>query len=298
MIARVILPEDYENLLKMEAPLSLYAKNIKRWIEEKYIKEDDCFVFDGDKGIAGGVCFCDDAEELLILDFAIIESCEAAVHYLLDAINLARKMEGRKSSKISYNLCDDTTQYADIKKIFETAGFIVAQEKARYIYKNQDELPKNNIGLDFKSVAEIGEVLFADVFAEATKDTLDSLMARDIEHQGMQKITRDYIESMKQIDFDADWWRVGFAGGVPVGLVLPQKFSDSIGCINYIGVVAEHRGRGYGLPLLLEGSRILLDAGTERILADIDIKNSPLKTHLEQVGYIFSEEMAVLELSL
>jgi len=79
-----------------------------------------------------------------------------------------------------------------------------------------------------------------------------------------------------------------------IGLIIPQRLSEKVGAINYIGVLPEYRGHGYGLALLLEGTKILTESGIKKIYADIDIANKPLSSALEKLGYVFKMEEVVL----
>jgi ribosomal protein S18 acetylase RimI-like enzyme len=86
--------------------------------------------------------------------------------------------------------------------------------------------------------------------------------------------------------------------GELVGLVVPQKFSENRGAINYIGVTPFQRGKGYVNGLLLEGSRLMIEDGIENLIADIDVQNYPLKKALGLLGYQFKCSQVVLKLDL
>ena len=55
--------------------------------------------------------------------------------------------------------------------------------------------------------------------------------------------------------------------------------------INFIGVVPEHRGRGYVDDLLAEGTATLHAAGAERARADTDTRNLPVAAAFGRAGY-------------
>ena len=56
--------------------------------------------------------------------------------------------------------------------------------------------------------------------------------------------------------------------------------------INFIGVVPEHRGRGYVDDLLAEGTAALHAAGAERVRADTDTRNLPMALAFRRAGYV------------
>jgi ribosomal protein S18 acetylase RimI-like enzyme len=291
MIVRPYLHDDLFKLEQAGGFAHLYGQNIQRWINDEYIKISDCYVFESEEKLIGGVCFYDYIEEEReILDFALIDIVSNAYELLVQAINLALKP---KTSKISYNLYNDTEQYLDIKNLFHNAGFIVEQEKLRYIYEKSGFLTYNS-KLKYKNLLEIGEDLFTEMVERVTVNTLDKLMEKDAIRLGSQQAAQEFVNGLKEIDFNKDWWQLGYDGDILIGLIISQRFNEKVGAINYIGVLPEYRGRSYGLDLLSEGTRILNKNGIEKIYADIDIANKPLATSLEKLGYIFKMEEVVL----
>ena len=290
----IVRPYLHDDLLKLKQTGSFayqYGQNIQRWINEEYLKASDCYVFDNGETLLGGVCFCDNTdEEKSILDFALTIIVPNGSELLSKAVNHVVK---DKTCKICYNLYNDTEQYLNIKNLFLEAGFVVEQEKMQYIYEKNDFTAIVN-GLNFKSIAVIGEDFFTDMVERVTIDTLDQLMAADAIRLGSRRATKEFVNLLKRIDFNTDWWRLGYIGDLPIGLIIPQRFSEKEGCVNYIGVLPEYRGNGYGLILLSEGTRILMENGIKKIYADIDIANKPLASALEKLGYVFKAEEVIL----
>ncbi len=104
---------------------------------------------------------------------------------------------------------------------------------------------------------------------------------------------------LKDIDFNPDWWQVAYNDQSEfVGLVVPQKFDDDCGAINYIGVSPDKRGKGYINDLLLEGSQLIFDANIPKIIADIDVENFPLDKSLNALGFEYERSLVVLKLNL
>ncbi|RAO30732.1 hypothetical protein ONO23_04227 [Micromonospora noduli] len=56
--------------------------------------------------------------------------------------------------------------------------------------------------------------------------------------------------------------------------------------IAYLGVVPEHRGRGYVDGLLAEGTRILAEEDVPRIRAATDLGNAPMANAFARAGYV------------
>ncbi len=92
--------------------------------------------------------------------------------------------------------------------------------------------------------------------------------------------------------YELDWWQLAYAAdGSIVGFTQPVIYR---GCakagleestIHYIGVVPEHRGRGYIADLLLAATRTMQDLGVWRIYCDTDIANVPMIRAFRTVGY-------------
>jgi len=291
MNVRNIADNDFRKLENAGSFAAILGKNIKKWTEKGYTRLSDCYVFETSGTPAGGICFCDDsAEELEILDFAVNNIASGDYAYLTKAISLAARPE---TKKIAYNLYNDTEQYKDLISLFVEAGFFVQQEKRAFTYEKSAEFIFDNI-LHFKNIDQVGEETFTSMVEEVTRNTLDSLMGDDANRLGADRAASEFVSSLKHIDFTPEWWQLGYINNEPVGLILSQRFDDKEGAINYIGVLPKLRGKGYGLHLIAEGTRVLLKSGITKIYADIDAANTPMKAALEKLGFNFKMEQVVL----
>ena len=292
MTVRRIEEADFARLEQAGDNTKIFAENAKR---SKFYVAEYCFVLEDENELVGAIRFFPDGEDALeVMALARPESITSASAFLAETI---RQAVMPKIRTIGCNLYNSLADFAERIEIFRGAGFVVAQEKLSYTYE-KESLPPYDNPLHFKSITEVGEAAFVDMVARVTVNTLDSVMAADAARLGDLPAAQAYVDSLKQIDFNPDWWKLGYDGEACIGLILPQKFHDGVGAINYIGVVPEYRGRGYGLSLLMEGTRILVDDGVYEIIADIDVANKPLAQQLEQVGYAFKEEEVVLALEI
>ena len=292
MTVRPIEDADFARLEQAGERTKQFAENAKR---SQYYVPEYCFIFEEAGKPMGAVRFFPDGEDALeTMALARPESITSASAFLTEAIRQAVTPNIRTVGCQLYNGIAD---FEDRLHIFRGAGFAVVQEKLSYTYE-KETLPPYDNPLHFKSVSEVGEAVFVDMVARVTVNTLDSVMAADAARLGDLPAAQAYVDSLKQIDFNPDWWKLGYDGDVCVGLILPQKFIDNVGAINYIGVAPEYRGKGYGLALLMEGTRVLVSHGVHKIIADIDVANKPLARQLEQVGYAFKEEEVVLALEV
>jgi ribosomal protein S18 acetylase RimI-like enzyme len=98
--------------------------------------------------------------------------------------------------------------------------------------------------------------------------------------------------------WSAEWWR--FARNdesEEVGFVLPVVFKDEQrsrggrpqGTVFYMGVLPEHRGKGYSFELLVEATRLFIAAGCWRIFCDTGTDNAPMVRSFRKAGYIERE---------
>lgn len=93
-----------------------------------------------------------------------------------------------------------------------------------------------------------------------------------------------------------EWWQLAEnAAGQPVGFGLPSVFAEQSGnalrrgTIFYLGVLPEHRGKGYGHELLAQATHVLSEVGVGRILCDTAACNRPMLGTFRAAGYIEKE---------
>ncbi len=272
------------------------GKNIPRWLDKGFTKPEFCHVFLRDGTVAGGVVWAEfEPGELGVLDFCTPDlAVPEAAALLRESIALAKPPSCRK---ICYNLYNDNELFAPTKAVFLAAGFSVAQEKKSFSHRGAP-LPPDPGRLAFKPLSEVGEALFVDMVERVTVGSLDSDMAAEAAQLGGAEAARLYVEGLKGINPDTALWRLGYAGDTPVGLVVPQRLGKTVGAINYIGVVPEQRGHGYGLDLILSGTRALAALGLSKVIADIDRQNHPMEAALTALGYEFDCEEVVLGMTV
>lgn len=115
--------------------------------------------------------------------------------------------------------------------------------------------------------------------------TLDAHARRDLDRQGPAAAARVQLEDMGWMPAPRSWWRTAATpDGDLVGLVMPSR-NYQCAVIAYIGVVPEHRGRGYVDDLLAEGTAVLAAEGAELIRADTDADNAPMAASFARAGY-------------
>jgi ribosomal protein S18 acetylase RimI-like enzyme len=102
--------------------------------------------------------------------------------------------------------------------------------------------------------------------------------------------------SSPHFEYLPELWQLAETAAVqPVGFVLPSMFTGQPGnalrrgTIFYLGVLPEHRGKGYGHDLLAQATRVLCQVGVGRILCDTAACNRPMIAAFRAAGYIEKE---------
>jgi len=209
----------------------------------------------------------------------------AAGRALLGA-SLARLKE-RGVTGVEYAIYDiydpDPVRY---QHLIESVGFRQYQEKKRYVRENAGAAVEVPARLQFRTLAVVGEDVFTDAVQRVTEQTLDRQDLARIERNGPAETARWYMQLLKESDFEPADWLLGYvAGGRLCGLVVPKRLDDKEGTIDYIGVVPELRGSGYGFDLLMRGTALLQQRGFKTVVAETDSENRPFHAELERAGY-------------
>ena len=172
------------------------------------------------------------------------------------------------------------------QELIESVGFRQYQEKRRFVWKDPGAAVEVPARLAFRPLSDVGEDAFTRAVQRVTEGTLDREHQVRVTESGAQEAARRYMQELKDADLQPTWWMLGYlADGTLCGLVVPQKLSDAEGTINYIGVVPEQRGNGYGLDLLRKGTALLQQGGFKDVAAETDSENTPLNAELELAGY-------------
>ena len=172
------------------------------------------------------------------------------------------------------------------QELIEAVGFRQYQEKKRYVWQDPGAAVEVPGRLDYRTLASSGESAFTHAVERVTEATLDRQDLARIEKSGIGETARWYVQLLKESDFEpADWLLAYLADGRLCGLVVPKRLDDKEGAIDYIGVVPELRGSGYGLDLLKKGTALLQRKGFKTVVAETDSENRPFHAELERAGY-------------
>ncbi|MER0443620.1 GNAT family N-acetyltransferase [Streptomyces sp. Edi4] len=165
------------------------------------------------------------------------------------------------------------------------AGLGASLERLRYEWTPGAGLPEPSGALAFD--AEPDDEVFVDLFHRVLRDTLDTLSRKEADRVGTGQQARDDVAFYRDtMPGDRSWWRVARTpGGEVVGFGLPSR-NHTCPVVGYLGVLPEHRGRGYADEILGEITRILVaETAPELVRADTDTTNTPMAAAFERVGY-------------
>jgi len=197
------------------------------------------------------------------------------------------RMRDTGADRIDRQLYDIFSTAPDKERaVHEAAGFRCIQDKRRYVWKVTEEPVRVPERLEFRPMSETGEHTFIDAIRRVTEGTLDREDQDTLRRVGAEEHARRHMNGLKDTGFRADRFHLAFLPGAELcGLIAPCRLNDEEGAINYIGVVPEHRGHGYGYDLVLKANEVLQPEGYREVVAETDMQNVQLHGHLERAGY-------------
>lgn len=165
----------------------------------------------------------------------------------------------------------------------ERAGLTEELERLRYEWTPESPLPAASERLVFK--AEPDDEVFVEAFRRVAEGTLDFETRQALAVTDPDTQAREDVAAYQEMAGERGWWMLAYTpGGDLVGLALPSA-NNAGPVVGYLGVVPEHRGRGYSDDLLGEITRFLAERGARRIGADTDVTNVPMARSFERIGY-------------
>lgn len=243
-----------------------------------------------------------DGEHPLALDglFAhcFVEDCVGLWTRLLDA-SLAARPAGAEPPEYHVFLPTDWRDDPEITTALDLrveaaahVGLTGLTERLRVEWDTSRPVPQASSRLTF--APEPDDEVFVELFARASVDSLDAATRREVSRVGVVAAAREDVGVYRSMRGERSWWRVARdARGDVVGFALPSA-NDGGPVVGYLGVLPEHRGRGYVDDLLAEVTRVLVAAGSERVRADTDRGNRPMAQAFERAGWsVFATRLVI-----
>jgi ribosomal protein S18 acetylase RimI-like enzyme len=166
----------------------------------------------------------------------------------------------------------------------EQLGGQLLVERLRLQWGSDAVAPADRRRLTFRPPTDRGELL--DLLTRALDGTLDEHSRSELRTKSARGVAVDQLDDeFPSYRGPREWWAIGcLPDGDPVGFVIPSR-NDYSWIIAYIGVLPEHRGRGYVDDLLDHGTRVLADAGAPIVKASTDRGNAPMAAAFHRRGY-------------
>jgi RimJ/RimL family protein N-acetyltransferase len=195
--------------------------------------------------------------------------------------------------KLEFRCDTDDIYYQEMRAVFEKVGFQLILDKHCYVLTDFETAYEYSTQLVFKTLDEVGEERFIGAIKRVTVNTLDRADQNNRDILGAEEAAREYFSVLKSIDYTPHHWLLAYdTNNHLIGLVVAQLLSKKTGCINYIGVIPEYRGKHYSRDLAIKASELLRNVtSVERIIAEIDTKNFPLERTLASLQYKESKTM-------
>jgi GNAT superfamily N-acetyltransferase len=165
------------------------------------------------------------------------------------------------------------------------AGLTESLERLRYEWTPEAGIPEASDRLTFHP--EPDDEVFVDILTRVLTGSLDHGSVSGAAQIGAEAQARSDVEFYRDKMFgERAWWRVAKdAAGATVGFGFPSR-NPANHVVGYLGVLPEHRGRGYIDDILADLTRQLaVEEGAPLIRADTDLVNVPMAAAFERGGY-------------
>ncbi|GLW56935.1 GNAT family N-acetyltransferase [Kitasatospora phosalacinea] len=174
------------------------------------------------------------------------------------------------------------------------AGLPASLERLRYEWAPGAGLPAPSRRLRFR--AEPDDEVFVDLFRRTLTGTRDATSRTAAAQLGAEAQARADVALYRDgMLGERSWWRTAHTpDGETVGFAVPSR-NSAAPVVGYLGVLPEHRGRGYVDDLLAETTRVLAaETGAVPVRADTDLANTPMAAAFERLGYRTTARRLVL----
>lgn len=172
------------------------------------------------------------------------------------------------------------------RRFAEEYGFTLFQEKRGHYWRDDGgpmPLPER---LRIRTLTEVGQDVYRAVMARSS--AAESLDRNDRYYYGLSGADAwagEMVSFLEEGDADS-WLYAETPEGEPVGFAaLGAWDEEASGTIVHIGVVPEHRGRGYVDDLLRAVNLEARRRGFASILSDVDTENKPMSAALTRAGH-------------
>lgn len=170
--------------------------------------------------------------------------------------------------------------------VLRATGFQPLVERVLLEWLPRGEVPGGPGRLEFRPAGTFPDAELLEIFASVGDGSLDHHMRTDRARDGVRAEARRRLERTAAMQGPPHWFAIGVdPAGAPVGYVRAAHVNGGRPVLAEIGVVPAMRGRRYVDDLLAHGTRLLAQDGAERIRADTDLANTPMRAAFGPAGY-------------
>jgi ribosomal protein S18 acetylase RimI-like enzyme len=161
-------------------------------------------------------------------------------------------------------------------------GFVMQRETLRWECQVGESVRAATTRLTFRPLEDVGVGAFIEAIERGSEGTLDRLIRQECEQAGPAQHAKEMFEDIQRLGYVPGWWQLAYnQTGELVGFVMPSA-NQTVG---YIGVLPEHRGRGYSDDLLARLTATFSAAGVSSCLADTDVSNTTMANAFRRAGW-------------
>lgn len=273
-----------------------HRESVMQYVQSMFdagsMRPEWCFVIEEDgeslgRGALWTLPGMDEPLDLVLLDVPW-EDLSFGVRLLKEVLERARSLGAREIGHVldAPVMWPQWQSLSDRRvELLQRVGFVLRRETSRFEWRRENGALPVARPLDFRTLDEVGEAEFVGAIERVSEGTLDREIQDERDELGPAEAAREFFELERKLEYEASWCRLAYAadGGL-IGLVMPARNPTSA-VINYVGVVPEHRGKGYVDDLLAEGTEALHAAGAEYVRADTDTRNLPMAAAFRRAGY-------------
>lgn len=180
---------------------------------------------------------------------------------------------------------DPSVVQGNFVAVLKGCGFGFEVSRVRVEWVAGTETKPDSGRLDFRPARSLSDEVLVTLFSAVTDGSLDHGMSTDRVRRGAEGEARQRLERARSYRAESDWFQVAFTpAGDPVGYVVPGLANETP-MVAEIGVAVSHRGNGYVDDLLSWATRLLASSGAERIIADTDRANVPMRAAFDRAGF-------------
>jgi len=171
-------------------------------------------------------------------------------------------------------------------------GFSRTTERISFARADTDPRPSRSTRLRFVTAPDEA---FHGMFARVATGTLDAHTLDMVAREGVDALADDDLDFYLSLPGKRQAWREAqLHDGTTIGFIIPTRTAYDAS-ISYLGVLPEHRGRGYVHDLLAEMVHTHHDDGQARIVGTTDAANAPMRAAFDRAGFTVTRVRIVHE---